>query len=134
MPAKAGPFNANEGPAGGPLSFLSEPNESFFSNHWLTTILIDPALTGGITREDLRLFFESRNIESRPLWKPMHLQPVFRDCPAYIDGTSEHLFNHGLCLPSGSNITDEERQFVVDSIHELINHKSQAPKNWTKVH
>jgi dTDP-4-amino-4,6-dideoxygalactose transaminase len=102
------------------ISFLEEPSADFYSNHWLTTLLVDPVLTGGINREDLRLYFESLNIESRPLWKPMHLQPVFAGCPAYLDGTSEHLFNIGLCLPSSSNITDEERNKVVDEVRNLI--------------
>jgi dTDP-4-amino-4,6-dideoxygalactose transaminase len=102
------------------LTVLSEPSERYFSNHWLTTILIDPEKTGGITREDVRLAFEALGIESRPLWKPMHLQPVFDTYPAYVDGTSEHLFDTGLCLPSSSNITDEERQRVVDEIRKII--------------
>lgn len=102
------------------IKFLEEPSADFFSNHWLTTIQLDPVLTGGITHEDLRLHFESRNIESRPLWKPMHLQPVFADCPAYLNGTSDHLFNTGLCLPSSSIITDEERQTIVGEIIKLI--------------
>jgi dTDP-4-amino-4,6-dideoxygalactose transaminase len=102
------------------LSVLSEPSERYYSNHWLTTILIDPKKTGGISREDVRIAFEALGIESRPLWKPMHLQPVFAEYPAYIDGTSEHLFNTGLCLPSSSNITDEERQRVVDKLNNII--------------
>jgi len=102
------------------IKFLDEPSVDFYSNHWLTTILIDPELTGGINREDLRLNLEKNNIESRPLWKPMHLQPIFKGCPAYIDGTSEHLFNIGLCLPSSSNITDLERERVVNEIKKLI--------------
>lgn len=87
----------------------------YFSNRWLSTILVDPAKTQGVTRDDLRLAFEAENIECRPLWKPMHLQPVFANCPFYGDGTSEHLFNLGLCLPSGSNLRDEdfERIFAV---------------------
>lgn len=87
----------------------------YFSNRWLTTILVDPAKTHGVTRDDLRLAFEAENIECRPLWKPMHLQPIFADAPFYGDGTSEHLFNIGLCLPSGSNLRDEdfERIFKV---------------------
>lgn len=89
------------------VSFVQEP-QGYFSNRWLTTILIDPALSGGITREDLRLALEAENIESRPLWKPMHLQPIFADAPFYGDGTSERLFEQGLCLPSGSNLTDED--------------------------
>ena len=102
------------------IRFLEEPSADFYSNHWLTTILVDPELTGGITREELRLYFENQNIESRPLWKPMHLQPVFANCPAYSDGTSEHLFDLGLCLPSSSNITDEERQKVVDEMKRFL--------------
>ncbi len=89
------------------LSFVQEP-EGYFSNRWLTTVLINPEETGGITREDLRLALEKDNIESRPLWKPMHLQPVFEGCAFYGDGTSEKLFEQGLCLPSGSNLTDAD--------------------------
>lgn len=98
------------------ISFVDEP-AGYFSNRWLTTILIDPA--SGITRETLRLAFEQDNIESRPLWKPMHLQPIFADAPFYGDGTSERLFRDGLCLPSGSNLTDAdfERIFkVIDTV------------------
>ena len=102
------------------ITFQEEPNEDYFSNHWLTTILINPAKTKGKTREDLRLHLLSKNIESRPLWKPMHLQPVFKDCPAYTNGVSERLFDIGLCLPSSSNITDKERNFVVEQIHYLF--------------
>jgi len=97
------------------ISFLLEP-EGFFSNRWLTTILVDPTETGGITREDIRLTLEKENIESRPLWKPMHIQPVFKDAPFYGDGTSERLFDHGLCLPSGSNMTEEEQSRVIQNI------------------
>jgi len=103
------------------IAFLEEPDERLYSNHWLTTILINPLRTGRITREAIRLEFEKNNIESRPLWKPMHLQPVFQACPAYINGTSEDLFNHGLCLPSSSLITDEERSFVVDTLKKALN-------------
>jgi len=102
------------------LTILTEPSERYFSNHWLTTILIDPKKTGGVTREDVRLAFEALEIESRPLWKPMHLQPVFASYPAYVDGTSEKMFDTGLCLSSSSNITDEERQRVVDELKRII--------------
>lgn len=98
------------------VSFVDEP-AGYFSNRWLTTILIDPA--SGITRETLRLALEQDNIESRPLWKPMHMQPIFAGAPFYGDGTSERLFRDGLCLPSGSNLTDAdfERIFkVIDTI------------------
>jgi dTDP-4-amino-4,6-dideoxygalactose transaminase len=102
------------------ITFLSEPSERFFSNHWLTTILIDPDKTRGITREDVRLAFEALGIESRPLWQPMHMQPVFASYPAYVDGTSEHMFDTGLCLPSSSNITDEERERVVVEMKKIF--------------
>lgn len=93
------------------ISFVHEP-EGYFSNRWLTAILVDPEVTGGITRETLRLALEKENIESRPLWKPMHLQPVFADAPFYGDGTAEQLFNNGLCLPSGSNLAQEEMERI----------------------
>ncbi|MHC1775872.1 MAG: DegT/DnrJ/EryC1/StrS family aminotransferase [Lentimicrobium sp.] len=102
------------------ISFQEEPNENYYSNHWLTTILIDPHKCNGKTREDVRLNLESKNIETRPLWKPMHLQPVFAACPAYINGVSDKLFENGLCLPSSSNITNEERETVVSSIKEIL--------------
>lgn len=88
---------------------FSEPNDNFFSNHWLSAILIDPKLTGGKSREDLRLALEVGNIESRPLWKPMHLQPVFAEFPYYGGSVAAQLFENGLCLPSGSNLGTEER-------------------------
>lgn len=84
------------------VTVFSEPNEHFFSNHWLSAILLPDFKT----REALRLAFESENIETRPLWKPMHMQPVFKDCLFYGEKTAEILFEKGLCLPSGSNLTD----------------------------
>ena len=98
-----------------------EPNENYFSNHWLSCILVDPELTGGITREDIRLKLWEYAIETRPLWKPMHLQPVFKDCAFYGDGTSEMLFDKGLCLPSGSNLKKEELEEITQIILELFN-------------
>jgi dTDP-4-amino-4,6-dideoxygalactose transaminase len=88
------------------ISFLNEP-EGYFSNRWLTTILIDEKKTG-FTYQELVLAFEQENIESRPLWKPMHLQPVFSGSPYYGDNVSEKLFKSGLCLPSGSNLTEHD--------------------------
>jgi dTDP-4-amino-4,6-dideoxygalactose transaminase len=102
------------------ITFQTEPSAEFFSNYWLTAILVDPERTGGYTREHLRQELEQRNIESRPLWKPMHLQPVFRDCPAYVNGVSEGLFDRGLCLPSSSNMTEGQRTFVVEVIGEAL--------------
>ena len=86
------------------VKVLHEPNSDFYSNHWLTAIVLDSFEK----REALRLAFETQNIETRPLWKPMHLQPVFANSPYYGKSVSEDLFNNGLCLPSGSNLTDEE--------------------------
>src|SRR5690606_13080687 len=93
------------------VSVFSEPSADFFSNHWLSAIVIDPAIVGK-TREDLRFAFLEDNIESRPLWKPMHLQPVFADSPYYGEKVAETLFENGLCLPSGSNLTDAERDRI----------------------
>lgn len=98
------------------ISFQNEP-ENFYSNRWLTTILIDPAKTpNNITNEYLRVALEKNNIESRPLWKPMHLQPVFKDAAFYGDRTSDKLFQQGLCLPSGSNLTEEAIESVKSKI------------------
>ena len=102
------------------ISFQTEPNADFYSNYWLTSILIDPEKTNGITREDIRLALDQENIESRPLWKPMHLQPVFADCPYYGNGASEDLFNKGLCLPSGSSLTEDDLARVVEVISKKL--------------
>ncbi|WP_106830946.1 DegT/DnrJ/EryC1/StrS family aminotransferase [Parabacteroides pacaensis] len=97
------------------ITVKQNPSVDFNSNFWLTCILVDSQKCG-ITREDIRLYLEEKNIETRPLWKPMHLQPVFLKASFYGDGTSEHLFEKGLCLPSGPTLTDEDIRFVVDSI------------------
>jgi dTDP-4-amino-4,6-dideoxygalactose transaminase len=102
------------------ITLLDEP-AGYFSNRWLSTILIDPVETGGITRETLRFALDEENIESRPLWKPMHLQPVFKDNPFYGDGTSEKLFENGLCLPSGSNLTADDMQRIFRVIDKVFN-------------
>lgn len=91
------------------VTVFIEPNSDFHSNHWLSAITINPEKCNGKTREDLRLALEAANIESRPLWKPMHLQPVFKNSPYYGGEVSEKLFQNGLCLPSGSNLKDEDR-------------------------
>lgn len=101
------------------ITFLAEP-DGYFSNRWLTTILVDPSKTNGITRENIRLALEKENIESRPLWKPMHLQPIFAGAPFYGDGTSEHLFEKGLCLPSGSNLTRLDLDRVLNGIITIL--------------
>jgi len=73
-----------------------------------------------VTREDLRKGLEEDNIESRPLWKPMHLQPVFSGAPAYTNGFSEYAFENGLCLPSGSNMTDEDRSRIANQLKKIL--------------
>jgi dTDP-4-amino-4,6-dideoxygalactose transaminase len=101
------------------ISFQPESTGNF-SNRWLTCILVDPSQTNGITREDIRKHLEKDNIESRPLWKPMHLQPVFADAP-YFGGTiAANLFEQGLCLPSGSNLLHEDLGRVVNKLKELF--------------
>jgi dTDP-4-amino-4,6-dideoxygalactose transaminase len=94
------------------VTVLKVPNENYFSNHWLTAILITPNSVKKIDREGLRAAFNKVNIESRPLWKPMHLQPIFSNYPYYGGRISEALFENGLCLPSGSNLTDVERNRI----------------------
>jgi dTDP-4-amino-4,6-dideoxygalactose transaminase len=102
------------------IEFQSEPESKYFSNYWLTAITITPNI-GGTSREKLRLSLLAQNIESRPLWKPMHLQPVFSDAAYYGEGVSEKLFENGLCLPSGSNLTEEDKYRIKKSILRAIN-------------
>ncbi|MFN8275521.1 MAG: aminotransferase class I/II-fold pyridoxal phosphate-dependent enzyme [Flavobacteriaceae bacterium] len=94
------------------IKVFSEPSADYYSNHWLTSIVIDPEKCGGKNREDLRLALEAENIESRPLWKPMHLQPIFAQAPYYGNQVAENLFTNGLCLPSGSNLIDLDRDRI----------------------
>jgi len=101
------------------ITFLSEPNKEFFSNFWLTTIIIDPEKTG-FTNYDLMDAMAKDNIECRPLWKPMHLQPIFEKYPAYISGVSEHLFNQGICLPSGSNMTEDDLNRIASCLKMML--------------
>ncbi|UOU96717.1 DegT/DnrJ/EryC1/StrS family aminotransferase [Chryseobacterium daecheongense] len=101
------------------VGVFSEPSNEFYSNHWLSAITIDPVQTGK-TREDLRLTFLEENIESRPLWKPMHLQPIFSEAPYYGEKVAEDLFENGLCLPSGSNLTDEDRNRITKVITDFF--------------
>jgi len=101
------------------VTVFTEPSAEYFSNHWLSAITIDPAVAGK-TREDLRLAFLEDNIESRPLWKPMHLQPVFAASPYYGGNVAETLFNNGLCLPSGSNLTAAETARIAAKVKEVF--------------
>ncbi|MHB1108009.1 MAG: DegT/DnrJ/EryC1/StrS family aminotransferase, partial [Lutibacter sp.] len=94
------------------VTVFIEPNTDYYSNHWLTAILVNPEQTGGKTREDLRLALDAANIESRHLWKPMHLQPIFANDPYYGGTISESLFQNGLCLPSGSNLDNNDRNRI----------------------
>jgi dTDP-4-amino-4,6-dideoxygalactose transaminase len=102
------------------VEVFSVPNEDYFANYWLSAINIDSTKTNRICRETLRLALEAANIESRPLWKPMHLQPIFKNYPYYGGNISEQLFENGLCLPSGSNLTDEDRYRIAKSINNLF--------------
>jgi dTDP-4-amino-4,6-dideoxygalactose transaminase len=95
------------------VSVFENPSSGFQSNHWLTCVLVDPALAG-YSREDLQLKMEAANIETRPLWKPMHLQPLYASAPFYGGAASEKLFEHGLCLPSGPAVSPEDMERILD--------------------
>lgn len=99
---------------------LQEEPTGYHSNRWLTCILIDPAKNNGLTREEIRLAMEVENIETRPLWKPMHLQPIFASSKRYLNGVSDKLFENGLCLPSGSNLTEEEFTRIFNCLDVLF--------------
>lgn len=101
------------------VKVLSAPSEDFFSNHWLAAITIDEVVAG-ISREGLRLALLEDNIESRPLWKPMHLQPVFKSSPYYGNNVAERLFDTGLCLPSGSNLAEEDKDRIKAKIRQVF--------------
>ncbi|WP_028888621.1 DegT/DnrJ/EryC1/StrS family aminotransferase [Tenacibaculum ovolyticum] len=104
------------------ITVFKEPTQDYYSNHWLSAIVVDETITG-FSREDLRLSLLEDNIESRPLWKPMHLQPVFKDSDYYGMNVSEKLFEKGLCLPSGSNLTADDRSRIKESIYKLLKKK-----------
>ena len=99
------------------------PNADYNPNYWLSTILIDPEKTG-FDYEQLRVALDAANVETRPLWKPMHLQPVYKDNPCYVDGTSEKLFQKGLCLPAGPYVTDRDVAYIVEEIRSLYKYSS----------
>ncbi|MFV8333134.1 DegT/DnrJ/EryC1/StrS family aminotransferase [Flavobacterium sp. GSP14] len=94
------------------VTVFTVPNSDYFANYWLSAIVVEPNAVQGINREVLRLALEAENIESRPLWKPMHLQPIFEKYPYYGSAVAAILFENGLCLPSGSNLTDVERERI----------------------
>jgi dTDP-4-amino-4,6-dideoxygalactose transaminase len=102
------------------VEVFSTPNDDYFANYWLSAITIEENKTKGITRETLRLALEAENIESRPLWKPMHLQPIFEKYPYYGKKVAENLFETGLCLPSGSNLTNDDRERIAKVIKAVF--------------
>lgn len=104
------------------IKMFSEPNEDFYSNHWLSVITVDEKLASR-NHEDLRLAFLEDDIESRPIWKPMHMQPVFKDAPYYGENVAETLFNTSLCLPSGSNLTDDDRKRIEKIMMNVFSNK-----------
>jgi len=101
------------------VTVFQEPNSDYYSNHWLSCITINSS-ENGKTSEQLRLALENDNIESRPLWKPMHLQPIFEKYPYYGNTVSENLFNNGLCLPSGSNLNNDDKQRIIETVSRFF--------------
>ena len=106
------------------VEVFSTPNDDYFANYWLSAITIDENKTKGITRETLRLALEAENIESRPLWKPMHLQPIFFKYPYYGKKVAQNLFETGLCLPSGSNLSDDDRNRIKKVIQFVFSNQN----------
>ena len=102
------------------INVFNEPNEDYYSNHWLSAIVIDEE-KAGFNREQLRLALDQENIESRPLWKPMHLQPIFESAPYFGGNVAEELFKNGLCLPSGSNLNEEDLERIKNVILSFKN-------------
>ncbi|HKH62191.1 MAG TPA: aminotransferase class I/II-fold pyridoxal phosphate-dependent enzyme [Flavitalea sp.] len=105
------------------IRLLEEPDASYFSNHWLSTMIIED---GPVSREDIRLSLVAENIDSRPLWKPMHLQPVFESYPHYGNGTSDLFFKNGLCLPSGSNLLEDDLERVAAAVKNAFSRNAAA--------
>lgn len=99
------------------ITVFNNPSADFDSNFWLTTIIVAP--DSGVTADELRVHMASLNVETRLLWKPLHLQPVFSEATRYVDGTSEHLFAQGLCLPSGPCVSIEEQDFIARAIADF---------------
>ena len=105
------------------VNFFSEPSLDFLSNHWLNAVIIDPNKTNGFRSEDLRYEFQKENIESRPLWKPMHMQPLFNKAEYFGAIIAEKLFKFGLCLPSGSNMSNKDRERISEVIYKVFKAK-----------
>jgi dTDP-4-amino-4,6-dideoxygalactose transaminase len=102
------------------ITFQTEPDADYFSNYWLTSILVDQVKTGGITRDDVIFALDIENIESRPLWKPMHMQPLYEGASFYGNGVCEKLFEQGLCLPSGSNLNEEDFNRIFNTLGKIF--------------
>lgn len=117
------------------ITLHGNPSEKFDSNFWLSTAILDPSLkvtgTEQVLHHDtgcepydnveaMRLHLDRAGIETRPLWKPMHQQPVFSDCPAYVNGVSDNLFKRGLCLPSGPCVSEDDVRYIVSCIESAI--------------
>lgn len=101
------------------IEVMQEPDEDYFSNFWLTSIQINEKAAFDL-REKMRIELEKENIESRPLWKPMHMQPVFTNAPYFGQRVSENLFNAGLCLPSGSNLSESDKNRISDTFEKIL--------------
>ncbi len=101
------------------IRFQEEP-DGYYSNRWLTCILVEPTSNKGLTREKIRVAMDLENIETRPLWKPMHQQPIFATSKNYLNEVSDKLFENGLCLPSGSNLTEAEFNRIFDSLDTIF--------------
>lgn len=101
------------------ITFLDQPSEDYYSNYWLTTMLVNSHVAG-FSAYDLMDALDDANIESRPLWKPMHLQPFFSSADAYLNGVSEFLFDTGICLASGKDMSDEHRDRIATAVNEFI--------------
>lgn len=102
------------------IDLFTEPSEDYKSNHWLNAIVINPQKRKDIDREKMRMAFGKENIESRPLWKPMNLQPLFENAEYLGSSVAENLFNFGLCLPSGSNLTDDDKERIYSVIKNIL--------------
>jgi dTDP-4-amino-4,6-dideoxygalactose transaminase len=102
------------------VTVFTAPDSDYYANYWLSAILVAPSEARGINREALRLACDAANIESRPLWKPMHLQPIFCNYRHYGTNSAETLFENGLCLPFGSNLTEEERKRIKELVFSFF--------------
>ncbi len=106
------------------IGFMPEP-QGLYSTRWLTTITVDPEIVP-VSREDLRLMLLEHQIESRPLWKPMQMQPLYANAPYHGGGVDERLFDIGLCLPSGSDMTEEQQDEVIDRILQFSERRQRV--------